>query len=155
MPSERKKPLSSEKFEEIFSQVPRLCVDLIIRKDGGLILSQRSLPTWHGQWHLPGGTIYYQERVADAAYRIAKEETGIDITIAKTLGYIEITSSLKERGYGQDISIALLADYQGGELYEKTDEASALGVFKEIPENTVAEHVEFLKAHWTEIFPAN
>lgn len=147
----RQKPLSEEKFREIYSQAPRLCVDLIIRKDGGIILSERSLPTWHGLWHLPGGTLHYQERVADAAHRIAKEETGVNIRIVKTLGYIEILSSLKERGYGQDISIAILADYVGGEMHEKTDEAFALSVFKEIPENTVTEHVEFLKEHWSEI----
>jgi ADP-ribose pyrophosphatase YjhB (NUDIX family) len=151
----RQKPLSAEKFQEIYSQVPRLCIDLIIRKEGGIILTKRSLPTWHGLWHLPGSTLHYQERIADAARRIAKEETGVDIAIVKTLGYIEFLSSLKERGYGQDISIAILADYTGGEMHEKTDEASALGVFNELPEEIVGEHVEFLKAHWTEIFPAN
>lgn len=150
----RQKPFSEQKFRELYSQVPRLAVDVVIRKDRGIILTQRSLPTWHGKWHLPGGTVFLHERIADAAHRHAKKETGVDIKIVTTLGYIEFPSSLKERGFGQDVSITLLADYAGGKLYEKTDEASAIRTFSDVPENTVVEHAEFLKAHWSEIFPA-
>ena len=60
------KPFSSEEFRSIYSKVPRLCVEVIIKTSGGIVLSLRKLPSWHGKWHIPGGTVYYKEKVADA-----------------------------------------------------------------------------------------
>ena len=139
-----------EEFVKIYSRVPRLCVDLIIRHKNGVILTLRKLPTWHKQWHLPGGGVQYQETIAQAVARKAKEELGIEVKIVKTLGYIEFPSEQKERGFGWSVSIGILCDYVSGVL-TPNEEAYDVKVFTELPENTIVEQAEFLKTHWSEI----
>ena len=144
-------PFSPAEFKEIFSRVPRLCVDLVIRTPQGVILTLRTLPTWHNQWHFPGGTVHYKETIAHAARRVAKSEVGVEIVVLKTLGYMEFPSEEKERGFGWSVSIALLCEITSGELLKKTAEASDMRAFRELPENTMAEHRSFLTEHWNEI----
>jgi ADP-ribose pyrophosphatase YjhB (NUDIX family) len=74
MDTSASRPLPPEKFEEIYSQVPRLCVDLVIRKDNGIVLSLRTLPTWTNQWHTPGSMVLYRERIEDAIARTGVKE---------------------------------------------------------------------------------
>lgn len=142
--------ISEDEFNKIYSRVPRLCVDLVIRHEKGIVLTLRSLPTWYNQWHLPGGGVQYQESIAQAVDRKAQEELGIKVKIIKTLGYIEYPSEQKERGFGWSVSIAILCDYMAGE-FTLNKEASEFGFFKELPKGINIEQAEFLKSHWSEI----
>ena len=38
----REKPLSYEEFVAIYSKVPRLCVDLVVRTDEGVLMTLRA-----------------------------------------------------------------------------------------------------------------
>lgn len=49
------KPFTLEEYKEIFSKVPRLCVAVVIKTNEGIVMMLRKLPSWHNQWHLPGG----------------------------------------------------------------------------------------------------
>ena len=145
-----KKPFTYEEFKKIYSQVPRLTVDLIIRSHDGIILTLRSLPTWHNQWHLPGGTVLYKERIDDTVHRVAQEELDIQVKILNRLGNIEYPSEEIECGFDWSVGIAVLCE----SLSEKisiNDEASRVEVFKELPENVISEQETFLKEHWDEI----
>lgn len=144
-------PFSEEEFRSIYSRVPRLCVDLIVRTPRGVVLTLRSLPSWHGLWHMPGGTILYRETVKEAAERVARREIGVSVKILHMLGYMEFPREEKTRGYGYSISIVLLCDLIAGELFEKTDEASEIKAWAELPEQMMPEHKEFFAAHWDEI----
>lgn len=145
------KPFTDEEFKSIYSKVPRLCVDPIVRTKDGIVLALRTLPTWNNMWHLPGGTVLYKESIKDAISRVMKREIGAEVEVVKILGYIEYVSEEKERGYGYSVSLAILCDLKGGEL--KADEdASEVKVFSELPENIVSEQKEFLIQHWSEIF---
>ncbi len=144
-------PLSPEEFKTIYSQVPRLCVDAIIRSEKGVLLTLRNLPHWNNMWHFPGATLRYRERPEDAVKRAAKNETGAEITIVKFLGYMEFPSEQKERGFGSSISLAFLCDLVGGKLEPKKD-ASEIRIFSDLPENMIVEQKEFLMKHWDEIF---
>lgn len=143
---EMKHPLSPEEFREIYSRVTRLCVDLVIRAPEGLVLAERSLPTWSGQWHFPGGTVLYRESIADAATRVAREEAGIDVRTNSLLGYIEYPSEEKERGFGWTITLTLLCDTDAT-TFTPNDEARAVSAFRELPEKMVMEQRLFLDAH--------
>lgn len=144
-------PFSEAEFKDIFSRVPRLCVDLVVRTPEGVVLTLRSLPTWNGLWHTPGGTVFYKESVVDAVHRVAQDEIGVKVTILKMLGYMEFQSEENERGYGFSVSITFLCEIASGTFLEKTSEASEIRAFTEVPEKMIPEQKTFLTEHWEEI----
>ena len=86
--------LSDTEFKNIYSKVPRACVDLILRDPKkGIFLTKRSIEPAKGMWHIPGGTIRYQETLALAVKRIARQELGAEVEVKKILGTTEITFS--------------------------------------------------------------
>lgn len=54
-------------------------VDIIIERDGGVVLIERRNPP--AGWALPGGFVDYGESLEDAAVREAREETGLDVRL--------------------------------------------------------------------------
>src|SRR5687768_1353542 len=102
----RKQPFSTEEFGFIYSRVPRLTVEVILVIEGGVVLVERQEPSWYGLWHIPGGTVFYKERLVDAVKRVAQEELGIDVQVGELLGYIEYPSEEAERGFGWSTGIA-------------------------------------------------
>lgn len=141
-----KKPFSPEEFKEIYSRVPRLCVDLIIKISGkGIVLSLRSINPYKGKWHFPGGTIFNREKIVDAIKRVAKEEAGISVKINKLLGYIEYPNEIKNgRDFGYTISVVFLCSSAETNL-KPNEEASDIKIFKELPRNLIKEQSGFLK----------
>lgn len=140
----RTQRFSEEEFQSIYSRVPRLCVDLVIKSENGILLTLRQAHGWEGQWHLPGGTLYLGETLMDAVRRIAAEELGIEVEVTKTLGYIEYPSETKERGYGYSVSVVFLCEPK--DLNIRLDDLVAqYSFFKELPENTISEQKHFLR----------
>lgn len=56
---------------------PYVTVDIIIERQGGVVLIERSNPPYG--WALPGGFVDYGESLEAAAVREAKEETSLDL----------------------------------------------------------------------------
>lgn len=136
--------LSDEDFFSIYSKVPRLNVDLVINSSEGILLALRTIEPHIGKWHLPGGTVYKEETIEEAALRIAKKETGLDCKFIKSLGYMEFPSEMRSGVAIHTISIVIELSVLGGEV-RHDENAKELKYFREIPENVVAEHGEFLK----------
>jgi len=113
-------------------------------------LSLRNIPPWKGQWHLPGGTVFYKERIADTVRRIALEELGASVNVGKLLGYIEYISEERERGFGYTITMVFLCSLNKTDM-EPNEEASEIKIFKELPENIIDEQRVFLESIWQEI----
>lgn len=139
----RKQRFPLEEFKSIYSRVPRLCVDLIIKTDKGLLLTLREQNGWEGQWHFPGGTVYLGDSLSDTIHRVAQEELGVDVDIEKSLGYIEYPSELKERGYGYSVSIPFLCKLKITDI-NLDDQVAKFGFFHVLPENTISEQKQFL-----------
>ena len=59
----RKKPFSPEEFKLLYSQVPRLVVEVIVKTEIGVALTLRKDTAWNNLWHIPGGTVFYQEYI--------------------------------------------------------------------------------------------
>lgn len=148
-----KKPFSLEEFRSIYSKVPRLCAELVIRTPQGIVLTLRSLPSYNGMWHLPGGTVFYKERIVDALKRIAEDELGISVNIQKLLGYIEYPSEEKERGFGWAVGMIFLCSSEATDLKPRDEEASEIKIFKELPSKMIGEQREFLESVWNELQP--
>ena len=71
--------LTPEEFETIYGKVPRLTVEVIIKSEKGVLLSLRSIEPFKGDWHIPGGTVFYGESLADAVRRVTKRELGVTV----------------------------------------------------------------------------
>lgn len=142
--------LPPKEFKSIYSKVPRLCVDLIIKTQGGVLLTLRSLPDWKGYWHIPGGTVRYKETLEQAVTRIAQEELHMSVEILKSLGYIEYPSEEKERGFGWSVSIPILC-VPKSEEFSVGEGASEVKVFTELPDTMVPEQRTFLTIHWADL----
>lgn len=84
------KKLSRKDFDYIYSRVPRLCVDIILQTNKGILLTKRSIEPYKGMWHIPGGTVLKGETVEGAVIRIAKKELGITPKIERLIDFIEI-----------------------------------------------------------------
>jgi len=61
---------------------PLLTVDTVIVYNKKIVLIKRKNPPFQGHFALPGGFVEVGETVETAAVREAKEETGLDVTIA-------------------------------------------------------------------------
>ena len=134
-------PLSSEEFHTIYGKVPRLCVEIVIKSDKGVLLSLRDIEPCKGLWHLPGGTVFFGERLTDAVKRVAKRELDIVVTDTKFIDYVEYPSHY-EKGFDSPVGLAFLVDYQGE--IRPNEEAADVGWFNVLPSNTHADQEEFI-----------
>ncbi len=139
----RKKPFSPEVFKQLYSQVPKLTVEVIVKTEAGIVLTLRGAKSWHNQWHIPGCTLLYQEYIEDAIQRVAQEELSIAVKKQQFLGYIEYPSEEKERGFGWSVGLVFLCTTDC-QLPDYNQEGEKIQVFDSVPENTVEEQKAIL-----------
>ena len=138
------KKLPTEVFEEIYRQVPRLCVEVIIDTSQGIILTKRLIPPCN-MWHVPGGTVYFGEKLEEAVNRIADDELGVKINIKNMMGIIEYPK-LCEKHSIHAVGIAFLCELKPeGQKFRGSFQAEEIKTFKTIPDNTVPEQKRFLE----------
>ncbi len=137
------KKLPYKEWLQIFSKVPRICVDLIVKSDKGIILTKRDIYPYKGSWHTPGGGILFSEKVKDAVNRVAKDELGIKVKFEKVIGIMEFRTI---KNYGHTISVGCLCKPITNSL-SGSDQAKEIKYFKVAPKNTIKEQKEFLIEH--------
>jgi len=137
----KKKPFTKEEFDAIYSRVPRLCVEAVVKTQEGVWLTKRAIEPAKGLWHIPGGTVYIKEKLIDAVKRIAYEELGITQVESdpKLLGVIEYNFP-EYKGY----PIGIAYEVHTTQTPKQGRDAEDVRVFAKIPENTIAEQREFL-----------
>ncbi len=138
------KPFSFDEFLSIYSKVPRICVEIVVKTKKGIILTKRAIIPWKGYWHLPGSTVLLNEKLEDTAKRVAREELGLEVSVEKMLGITE--SITKSRDYpNHGISVIFLVNPDKGNV--KLDgQASELKLFTNLPKKIIPSHRNFLKA---------
>ena len=140
------KPIPFSEFKSIYSKVPKLSVDLVIQNaDQEILLTKRKIEPWKDQWHLPGGTVLFNEPLQAAASRLAKKELGVEIKIVKFLGLVEFLGQDVPYKFDHSVCVIYLCGTELSDftLDEDTEEAK---YFKELPANTIKEHKEFLES---------
>lgn len=142
-----KPDLTHEEFKAIYSKVPRLCVEVVIKTEQGILLTLRKEPAYKGLWHIPGGTVDYRESLHDAVKRIAKQELAIEVSVEKLIGYIEYFSEEKERGFGYAVGIEFLCHPHSTDFHVD-DQAYEAKFFQSFPENMVTEQKKFLSDYF-------
>src|SRR5438045_1509115 len=136
------KKLPFKEFKKIYSKVPRMCVEIVIKSSKGVLLTLRDIPPWKGMWHLPGGTVLYDETLEQTAKRVALEELDLNIKVDCLLGLNEYMPSK----FTKDHSLAaiFLVKVDSG-VIKLNEQSSDVRYFKEIPQNTIKEHKQFLE----------
>jgi len=136
------KKISSQDFHYIYSRVPRLCVEVIIKTKNGIVLTKRAIEPVKGQWHTPGGTVYKGEGLEQAVKRVAEEELGVKVKVGIMLGPIEY----RIKNYnGWPISLAYAVEIISKGPIRLDRQASEYSFFKVLPKNTVREQKSFLE----------
>lgn len=142
--TDRKQPLSHEEFETIYSKVPRVTVEVVITNAKGVVLALRQEPSWHGLWHIPGGTILSKETVHQALERIAYEELGVRVSVGEILGYIEYPSEEEEHGFGWSVGLAFHCQLASSVDQERWDREK-IQFFTALPDNMLEEQQAVLE----------
>lgn len=139
------KGLPYDEFVRIYSTVPRLTVDVLIKTKDGVLLTKRAIPPSEGYWYIPGGTVLIDEKVEDAVKRVAKEELGLDVSVVKLIDVIDWFDT--KHAVGRPVSLLYLVNVEENDIQNvKLDhQASDYGFFKKIPEKTMEEHKEVLR----------
>jgi 8-oxo-dGTP diphosphatase len=88
-------------------------VDPIIVKDGKVLLQKRSFGMFKGYWVFPGGRVDKGEDTWKACVREAREETGLDVSIIKMVGFYDDPKRDPEK---HAVSMAFLCRPVGGKL---------------------------------------
>lgn len=138
-----KQPLSQKEFDDIYSKVPRLTVEIIVKNPANEIyLTKRAIMPCKGQWHLPGGTVRFGEPLIDAVQRIASRELGITVQSQVQVGYIEYPSHYLN-GLDNPVGIVFeITEYEGD--LTVNNEASESDWFSELPQPMHADQDKYL-----------
>jgi ADP-ribose pyrophosphatase YjhB (NUDIX family) len=138
------KRFTLKEFKEIYSKVPRICVDLVVKNNKGqYLLTKRAIEPSKGMWHIPGGTVLYGEKLAETAKRVAQEELGVKIEVTGQIGVTQIINP-KVVIAGHDVSVQLLVEIKSP--IKLDNQASEYGYFNPVPENTILEQKDFLNS---------
>ena len=81
--------IPEEEYKKILEKMPICCVDLVINHAGKVLLVWRNNKPAKDKWWLPGGRVFKNERIIDAALRKGMEEVGIKVKIEKQIGVLE------------------------------------------------------------------
>lgn len=135
--------LSQKEFDLIYSRVPRLCVDIVIKNKSGVLLAKRAIEPYKEWWHLPGGTVFIHEKIEDAAKRVIKRELNVNIKIIKKIDYLGgPTTEINHH----DFSVVLLAKIISGKI-RLNEESEEFIITKKIPKKTLAGHANLFKKY--------
>lgn len=138
-----KKPLTTKQFRDIYSLVTRLTVEVIVKKEDGVILTKRSINPYKGFWHIPGGTVIYGDTVYETVRRVAQEELGIGVSIKKLLGIIHYPEEHRYRGFGWTVGVAFLTNIKSGRP-RGSYQGEEVRVFEKLPKKIIKEQRDFI-----------
>lgn len=126
--------LSLDVYNEIYSKVPRLAVELLIKNQDGVLWVKRNISPGRGLWYIPGGTVLLDESIDDALKRVAREELGVEIEIIKFVKVIDWYKSKNVTGH--PISLVYEVRIIDGEI-KLDNQSSEYKYFKDLPENSM------------------
>lgn len=63
-----------------------MCVEVLLERDGRLLVARRTNEPARGEWFWPGSRLYKGEELAAAAERVGREELGADVEVVDRVG---------------------------------------------------------------------
>jgi 8-oxo-dGTP diphosphatase len=86
-----------------------LCVGAVLLDEGGrLLLVQRANPPAAGCWSVPGGRVEHGETLPEAVAREVAEETGLQVTIGRQLGVVEVAGGYRVHDFAATVTGGVL-----------------------------------------------
>ena len=147
MPPTKRRFLTNDEYQFVFSRAPRICLDFIIVKDRTILMTKRTIEPFKGFWHIPGGMIRYKEKIDAAAERILCAELGCRPLGIKLVGFIEY---LNAGPYLHSISMVFLTVLAPGKL-RGSAQAHKIFFFPSVPKPIPSAQAAFLKQNWTSL----
>lgn len=136
--------LSDEDYDFIYSRVPRVCVDLLIKNSKGeVLLTKRDIEPYKDHWHFPGGRIKFKESIQSAIKRILKGELGLEDVKYEFVGYCEFPEEIQKGQERHSISIVHLV-YLDTDNIKLDFSAKEWKFFSEMPSPVIPPQQEFL-----------
>jgi ADP-ribose pyrophosphatase YjhB (NUDIX family) len=123
-------------------------VDIIIEIESkGIVLIERKNPPYG--WAIPGGFVDYGESLEEAAMREAKEETNLDVKLARQF---HTYSDPKRDPRHHSISTVYIA--KGNGIPQAKDDAIEIGIFTEsnLPNEIAFDHRSILNDYFKPIY---
>lgn len=99
---------------------PLVGVSVVLAKDNALLLVKRGRGAYRGLWSLPGGHVRTGEKLADAAARELREETGVDAAIGRRIDVVEI---MLANGTAHYVLVVFEAQHVSGDAVAADDAA--------------------------------
>jgi 8-oxo-dGTP pyrophosphatase MutT (NUDIX family) len=94
-----------EVFEQTLEYFPIATFDLVIDvPDRGVLIARRRIAPYLGKWALPGLRMRKHESIDDTLYRIAEEETGLEVDLDNKRFLGQEVANFKTEHDRQDIS---------------------------------------------------
>ncbi len=117
-------------------------VDPVIVRGRDVLLQKRSFGTFRGFWVLPGGRVEKGEDTWKACVREAREETGLDVSIVRMIGFYDDPGRDPEKNA---VSVAFLCSPLDGSL-KKSSEATDIRWFplSSLPEKIGFDHARII-----------
>jgi len=143
----KKRTLTAEEYEYVFSRTPRLCLDFVIVCEGKILLTKRSMRPYKHTWHFPGGRVMFKETVGEATARIIGNELGVKLVAKpRLIGYAEFMREGKDL---HSISLVFTFDLPADIVSRiKTDvQADGYKFFSEPPARMHPVHRKFAEEH--------
>ncbi|MFD1571647.1 NUDIX domain-containing protein [Halorubrum laminariae] len=128
--------ISEEDWRTIVANVPIVSVDLVIRRDGGVLLGRRTNEPAKGYWFVPGGRVQKGETRREAVRRVAREELGVGVEIVESLGAFEHryeTANVPGVDTKHYLANGYVVDIVDGDL-DPDDQHDGFRVFRSPPE---------------------
>lgn len=72
-------------YTEFVNNMPIVCVDVCIKKDGKILIAKRKTEPMKDKWFLPGGRVLKYETLEHAAMRKTYEETHLDCKVIEMI----------------------------------------------------------------------
>lgn len=148
--------LPNDIYNYIYSLVPRVCIDLVIKPDNKtdkILLGQRIHEPFIGQWAIPGSRLRFGESIDKAIRRILIEEVNYlnGYNNPLFMGYIDFSNeiSLMNRH-----SVSLVFEINAPDFYifsptESFEKISFFNrdMFQHL--NIIPNHLDFINKHYT------
>lgn len=115
-------------YRRIHKVLPILCADLVVvdKEKKRFLLVKRTNQPERGKWWLPGGRVFKNERLKEAALRKLKEEIGLRGKIVKQLGLHEYFSDTGYfRGMDSHTVVAVFLATVNPKIAPKADSQSS------------------------------